>query len=38
MAFLTNPKFYLWIWRFIFTPLMVGIFFGVGNFGAYWLC
>lgn len=35
--YFTNPQLHRWIWKFIVTPLMVGIFFGIGHFGAFWL-
>lgn len=33
-----NPTMFKWTWRYVFTPLLVGIFFGLGHFFAYWLC
>ena len=33
-----NPYLQNWVWKYILTPFLVGIFFGIGNFGAYYLC
>lgn len=37
-SFLNNPSLYNWLWKYLLTPLIVGICFGIGNFGAYYLC
>jgi hypothetical protein len=37
-GFLLNPSLHNWLWKYILTPLVVGIFFGIGNFSAYYLC
>jgi len=37
-AFFSNPALYNWLWKYLLTPFIVGIFFGIGNFGAYYLC
>lgn len=33
-----NPSLHNWLWKYIMTPFLIGIFFGVGNFSAYYLC
>ena len=37
-SIVNNPSMYNWMWKYIMTPLLVGIFFGIGNFTAYYLC
>jgi hypothetical protein len=27
-----------WTWQYMLTPIIMGIFFGIGNFSAYALC
>jgi len=37
-TFITNPSLHNWLWKYLLTPFLVGIFFGIGNFGAYFAC
>jgi hypothetical protein len=33
-----QPALYNWLWKYLVTPFIVGIVFGIGNFGAYFVC